>query len=492
MAKKLALGSLIALVVAAVFYFNLSEDSGLGTAIGFQKEEIPVVDVRPVARADVSATVTAPGSVAALREISLHSLIQGHVLSIAVKEGQEVKQGDLLLQLDDHELKSDLKLAELDLAREKAQKEEQRIAGEGAAREVDAKQKSLQEDTESTSDAEKAAADLATARTRRDGAKEKWDRYRNATGVSEEDRDRARNEFETAEKQLQAAEAAAKQTREGKERKLMDAHAALDQARSRLDAAKARFASAEELVKRNEESVAVKAQALEKAVVRSPMDGIVTRVNVSPNDMVTPGSMKNPGTVLVTVSDLSSILVNADIDEIDVVNLAKGQKASVAVEALAGVSYVGEVSEIASTAEPKEGGNIAVFRTRILVREPKASLKRLRPGLSAHVEILTETHKDVIAIPIQAVVRRALARVARKSGEPAPVNDAEAEAPVQVVFLAERERAVVRRVKTGISDDARVELLEDSLKTGEVLITGPYRVLEQLRNGDRVRVRESK
>lgn len=491
MAKKLGLIALIVSVVGAIFYFNLSDEGGLGTAIGFEKDEIPVVTTQIVARNHISATVTAPGVVAALREISLHSLIQGRVLEISVKEGQEVKEGDLLLKIDDHELKSDLKLAELDLAREKAQMQEQRIAQEGAEREVEAKQKELQEDQESTSDAEKSAADLATARTRRDGAKERWDRFRNASGVAEEERDRVRNEYETAEKQLAAAEAAFKQSSEQKERRLLNARAALDQARSRLQGAQARFESSKELVRRAEETVEVKRQSVGKAVVVAPMTGIVTRINVSLNDMVTPGSMKNPGTVLVTVSDLSSILVNADIDEIDVVNLAKGQPVTVSVEALAGITYTGQVSEVATTAEPKEGGSVAVFRTRILVSEPKDQLRRLRPGLSAHAEIVTETHQSVIAIPLQSVVRRSLARV---KGDPdrGSDKDGDPDQPVQVIFVVEKDRARVRAVKTGISDDARVEIVDDSLKTGEILVTGPYRVLDQLRHGDRVRLRDSR
>ncbi len=488
MAKKAALGFGILLLVAGIFWVNLTEEGGLGTAIGFEKEEIPLVQSAPVARAHISATVTAPGSVAALREISLHSLIQGRVLEIPAKEGQETRKDEVLLTLDDRALKSDLKIAELDLAHQKADLEGARISLDGARREVEAKQKEYQAEMEGVSDLQKAAADLATARTRLTGAREKWERYRNATGVSAEDRDRARNEHEIAQRQYESAEAAVKQIEEGKGRKVLASGAALDQARSREEGAQAAFEKAGELVRRHEENVTIKTAEIEKATVRAPMDGTVTRINVSVNDMVSPGTMNNPGSVLVTVSDLSSILINAEIDEIDVVALAKGQKTVVTVEALAGVQYLGEVAEIATTAEPKEGGNIAVFRTRILVNEPKDQLRRLRPGLSAHVEICTETHENAIAVPIQSVVRRKRANLHLPDQDPG----ADPEQAVQVVFLLDRDRARVRPVKTGISDDARVEILEDTLKTGEVLITGPYRVLDVLRDGDRVKNRESK
>jgi HlyD family secretion protein len=189
--------------------------------------------------------------------------------------------------------------------------------------------------------------------------------------------------------------------------------------------------------------------------------------------------------VIAEVADLSEILANVDVDETEIVNVKPGQKADVRVDAIPNRVYHGRVVELGSSgfnraAQP----DVTFFDVKILLDETGEDL---RPGMSVRAEIETRPPSNALVVPIQAVVERPPLRPEGETGkEKAAASGAPSE-EVKVVFVAEDGKARQRAVQTGISDETRVEILS-GLKPGEKVVTGPYRSLRDLKDGDAVRV----
>jgi HlyD family secretion protein len=194
--------------------------------------------------------------------------------------------------------------------------------------------------------------------------------------------------------------------------------------------------------------------------------------------------MNNPASVIGTIADTSEVLAEVDVDETEVVDVHPGLEAEIEVDAVPDVRYAGKVVEVGSSGYTKANQpDVQFFRVKILLDAPD---EKLRPGMSARARIRVETHEDVVVVPIQAVVERA--PVSAAGGEPdAPAGAAGAEEEVPVVFAVEEGRARQRPVETGISDATHVELLS-GVEAGAEVITGPYRSIKKLRDGDRVKV----
>jgi HlyD family secretion protein len=180
--------------------------------------------------------------------------------------------------------------------------------------------------------------------------------------------------------------------------------------------------------------------------------------------------------VIAVLADLSEILVLAEVGETEVTRVRLGQRATVAIDAIPDREYNGRVVEIGSSAAIKTaaGGGQRYFKVKIALDQPDPSI---RPGMTAQVRIIAEELKNAIAVPVQSVVER--------KPEGAKPGASSGEQPH--VLLHQNGKAVLRAVKTGISDDTHIAILS-GLKDGDEIITGPFRTLKNLKNGDSVRI----
>ena len=252
-----------------------------------------------------------------------------------------------------------------------------------------------------------------------------------------------------------------------------------------LEAARLRYTSSDLAVQQAREAVTQGQALLDKAeddlrktTIYAPIAGRVIALNAEVGEVVVTGTMNNPASVIGTIADLSEILAEIDVDETEVVHLAPGQQVVLKVDAIPDREYTGKVVEIGSSgyAKPTQP-DVTFFQTKVLFDSPDAAL---RPGMSARAEIQVATHADALAVPIQAVVER----------KPKATGDAAADkkaSRVSVVFVVEDGKAKSVPVKSGISDATEVEIVE-GLTGGEQVITGPYRALRKLEDGDAVKV----
>jgi HlyD family secretion protein len=193
--------------------------------------------------------------------------------------------------------------------------------------------------------------------------------------------------------------------------------------------------------------------------------------------------MNFAGSVLMTVGDLSEMLAEIDVAESEVVSLALDQTAAVKVDAMPDVTLTGRVVEIGSSGMKQ--GDVVKFRVKVALADPDS---RVRPGMTARVEVTTAAAKGAVAVPQQAVQSRWL----DEDGQEVEFREGDSSRhEVKAVFTIAEGKAVRREVKTGVHDELWVEVKE-GLEEGEEVIVGPYRVLRQLKGGDLVKVEKEK
>jgi HlyD family secretion protein len=241
---------------------------------------------------------------------------------------------------------------------------------------------------------------------------------------------------------------------------------------------------------------------LEKTVYRAPVSGIVSRLNIEKGENVIIGTMNNPGTVILTISDLSRMEVEAEVDETDVVTVQVGQQAEISVDAIPDTTFAGTVATVGHSGRQQRTGTadeVINFEVRVRFAEDDP---RLRPGMTADVEIFTEHRIQVMAVPIQALVARtrgALQRerrdLAERLGETrpeSPAKEMEDDARrkwereiVEGIYTVEDGEARFVEVTTGIADQTRIEITGE-VEEGDEVVSGPYRVLRNLTEGTEV------
>lgn len=257
--------------------------------------------------------------------------------------------------------------------------------------------------------------------------------------------------------------------------------------------------SLKEQVEQAEASLARARDDLSKTTIRSPMDGTVTKLNAEKGEITLTGTMNNPGTVLMIVSDMGEILATVDVDETRVTQLSLGQTARVVVDAVGEAKpYAGKVVEIGGSAVQRPGQQTQVFEVKVALDTVDA---QLRPGMTAKARIETQNAKSVVTVPIQAVMLRPVKEIAdaaaggaKKKDESkkddVKKDDAKTGETKECVFVVEGGKARLRAVKTGISDETSVAVVE-GLKDGETVVTGPYRGLRDLKDGDAVKEKKA-
>jgi HlyD family secretion protein len=207
---------------------------------------------------------------------------------------------------------------------------------------------------------------------------------------------------------------------------------------------------------------------LGKTVIYAPISGQVISLVAKEGEVVVSGTMNNPASVIATIADMSEVLAEVDVDETEIVQVRPGQAATLKVDALAKRVYHGTVTEVGSSGYGRASQpDVTFFKVKVLLRDGD---RELRSGMSVRAEIVTQTDRGALAVPIQSVVER------EPPGRPGADE-------INVVFVAAGGRARLRPVTTGISDETRVEVLR-GLQPGESVVTGPYRSLRDLKDGD--------
>lgn len=270
----------------------------------------------------------------------------------------------------------------------------------------------------------------------------------------------------------------------------------LENAEANYLSTKASFESAQANVLQSKAQLREVLETLYKTTIYSPIDGIVTQLNVELAERVL-GSGFSQGTNIMTVADLSKMQAVVDVDENDVVLVSVGDTANVKIDAFGDRVFHGIVSEIGNSAKASGFGTqeqVVNFSVKINLIDLD---NNLRPGMSCNADIETETVKDVISVPIQSVTART--DVPEEKDTTKVEKSAEGEnqmpkmnKPKEVVFLANNGKAKIILVETGISDDNYLEI-KNGLKEGDEVISGSYRAISrELEDGSIVRVEDKK
>ena len=281
-----------------------------------------------------------------------------------------------------------------------------------------------------------------------------------------------------------------------------------DRIKSANEQARAAVQRAERAIEQARAELSAARNELDKTEIRAPMDGVVTRRNVEEGEVVVTGTMNNPGTVLMIISDMSTIEAVLEVDQTDVPLLRAGQPAQVLVDAFPDKPFPGVVSEIGSS--PIQSASQLAGAASGTDYEVKVTLQQhpgeVRPGLTVTADITTATRGKAITVPIGALVLRdedadgsgappaAAAdgdpgdNPAEANGEPASVASRTRE--VEGVYILSGDKVEFRPVETGIQGELDVEIVS-GLKEGESVITGPFKALRELKPGAKVIVDNS-
>ena len=258
----------------------------------------------------------------------------------------------------------------------------------------------------------------------------------------------------------------------------------VDDARTRVDIAVATVSSSEHGVAQWRASVEEAEDQLSKTIFRAPMDGKVTRLNVEEGQTVIIGTMNNPGSLVLTISDLSVIEVVVQVDETDVPGISLGDSAFIRIDAFGDQEFSGRVTEIGNSAinpptQQAAGQQAAIDFEVVMTLDVNEAL--LRPDLSATADIVTETRWDALAVPIIALT----VREEERDSSQAASEDDELE-DVEGVFIVVDGIVTFTPVEVGIAGEEFFEILS-GVSVGDTLVSGPYQRIRQLSNGDAVR-----
>lgn len=283
----------------------------------------------------------------------------------------------------------------------------------------------------------------------------------------------------------------------------------LDDAETRVEVQRALLESAEHGVEQAEAALQEALNDLDKTTIRAPMAGTVTRRDIDEGETAVVGTMNNPGSLLLTVSDLATVEAVMTVDETDLPAISLGDSAAVRVDAFPGSGLHGTVTRVGNSAVRQEGagqdGSTVEFEVIVALEDPDIPL---RPDLSGTADIVTAVREDALAVPIIAVTVRDPEEFGEdpgseepgepdEPGESAPVAAGSSQGasalfardddePVEGVFVVRDGVARFTPVELGITGREHFEVLS-GLSPGDTVVRGPYQTIRTLRDGDRVR-----
>lgn len=408
--RRLSVAAGLLIVVAALMFARLGSS------------DATLAEVTLVTRAaTLQSFVTASGEIVATRYADIGSASMGRLVSLNAREGDRVRAGQTLARIDPVQAASSADAAAAGLRALEAEVQ-------GAANQIKVNQAELAAAVARTSE-----ADVALRRATE---------LRDAGLIAPSDFDKTSTAAEAARAQAQAAEAAVQR---------------LEQART----------AAERRVAQGRAEVARARDQLDKTEITSPIDGVVTRLDVEEGEMVVIGIQNQPGTTLMTISDLSVINAEVKVAEADVLRLAIGNPATATLEALPGITFAGRVAEIGASALPQVGVQAAAREFRVKV-QLEGDLSRLRPGLTCDAEIQVASRANVLTVPLQALVQR-------------PGLDG---TPTTGVFAVRDGVARFTPVTAGIIGGLTVEV--EGLAENDSVVAGPFQVLREIQDGARI------
>jgi len=405
-----------------------------------KSNEGTVVRIEKAKRGELIEFVSAPGEIEPKTKVEISAKVSARIIELPFEEGDTVTCGDpepespipasVLVRLDSKDLESQLVSAEAGRAAQAAQTqvEKARIAGQraslvGIAASVAQAQRDLQ---------------------RQRGLLESQD-------ISQATFDQARLKFD----EFQSQYGAAKYTLESAELNLIVLQ-------HNLEAADARIAQARE--------------ALSHTIISSPIDGVVTRLNAEVGEMVMTGTMNNPGTVIIEVADLSTMLLVAQVDEADVGKLEVGQKGRVHVQAWPDKIFDGEVRTVALSHKFSNQGT-KYYEAEVLLINPD---EQVFTGMTADVDIAVAEHGEILIVPSQAVLGRKVDELPVKIRDKLTEQERK-KAFASVVYVYKDGKAVATPVKIGASNTTQTVIMS-GLTVEDKIVVGPYKELEKLKH----------
>ena len=402
---------------------------------------------------DLEAIVSASGKIDPKKTVNISANSMGRVTRLAVNEGDRVKAGQFLLQIDPVNMESAVRRDEAAVAGARTGLEQSRVS-----------LKSSQAQLEVARQALKRQQDLWQA------------------GLT------TRETFERAEAEVDVRE-------------------------SELRAREQEIRTREEQLRQQQAGLVSSQHSLAQTHFESPFDGIVTRRNVEEGENVLVGTMNNAGTVLLTIADMSVIEAEVEVDETDIPLVQLGQPAKVTIDAIQDKTFTGKVTEIGNSPIQTTGAQTGTQRTATnfkVVVTLDQQIAEVRPGFTCTAEITTATRAKAVSVPIQAVTVRELTydekgNIVRQPPRPPkprfqfgrnlePAASASTELlpgqkreEVEGVFVIRDNRALFVPIKTGIAGERYFEVLS-GLTEGDRVITGPFDSVRNLYDGDLVQL----
>jgi HlyD family secretion protein len=253
---------------------------------------------------------------------------------------------------------------------------------------------------------------------------------------------------------------------------------ALEAAKAQFDVSKAQYDSIQFQIEQAEASLQSSLDNLSKTTYSSPIDGIITSLRIEEGEIALVGTMNNPGTVLMSIADLSVMEVEVEVDETDVIGISLGQEAEVRVDAFPDRTINGKVTEIGSSALQQVAGSQESkdFKVVITLSDPPENLK---PGLTASADIITAKKDNALAVPISALV------LSEKE------EDADDKEQKEGVYVVKDSRVKFFPVEKGIMGELKIEI-KSGLEEGQEIVVGPYSALRMLKDDMLIKAEEKK
>ena len=436
--KKWFIALVVILLLAAV----------AGANFYFKKSDAVAINAEGVKKRDLEAIVTASGTVQAKRFVNVSAVSMGKVTRLAVEEGDRVKAGQFLLEIDPNALRGTVQRGEAAVAAAQAGLAQTKV------------------------NVETARANLALAQTQVKRQRDLWAQQL----TTKEQLDKSENDVKIAETELAARQAA--------------------------------VSSSAQMINQEAASLDTSRYNLRQVTLVAPFDGIVTRRNIEEGENVVVGTMNNAGTQLLTVADMSVIQAEVEVDETDIPSVQIGQTAKITIDALQDKTFTGRVTEIGNSpiqqTSTSAGQQATNFKVKVQIDQ---QIPEVRPGFTCSAAITTATRKQALSVPIQAMAAREViydqsGAVVREPKEPkgkrkpkasdAPATQAELKPgqtrkEVEGVFVMRNAEAQFVPVKVGIAGDKYFEVIS-GLKEGDQVITGPFNNVRNLKDGDEVKI----
>ncbi len=440
-----------------------------------QKPKGEEVNAEKAERRTIREMVSASGKIFPETEVKISSDVSGEVVELYVKEGDSVTVGQVLAKIKPDEYQSALEQGQASVSTARAQREISSSNVSGSNAQIE----------QLNADQRRLVAQLDVSRKAYARSEKLF-----KDGVISE------SEFETAVGNLRAAEGS-----------LAAAEASLKSAQSSLAGARENVRVSEYGINSANARLKELRTSLQKTIITAPVSGIISKLSVEKGERVL-GMVQMMGTEMMRVANLSSMEVQVDVSENDILKVSVGDEADVEVDAYLGRKFKGKVSEIASSASNISASatslntdQVTNFVVKIRVSpESYADLMKkgqrypFRPGMSAAVDIYTNTADSTLSVPLIAVTARDNKEESAKKTDAAPNNNVqEAKKDIkEIVFVVTGDTVAVREVKTGIQDNDYIEVVS-GLQDGDQVVTGPYSAISRnLKSGTRITIVDKK